>query len=105
MKYRLIEEIDEITIITELGGIVCVRETEDQDGRIATADYYHLSLLEIDVEKQEIWNQLSEGTIDCIDYTITPFDHYSVIDEALEWLCPNVTKFELDNSIFSNVDF
>lgn len=104
MKYRIITEPDEITIITGNGGIVCVREAEsiDTEPREAVTDYYHMKLTEIDTTN-DIWEELAEGTIYCNDWETAKFNSDEVVKDALNWLVPNETEFTRDDSLFTNL--
>lgn len=104
MKYRIITEPDEITIITEDGGVVCVREAEsiDTEPRETVTDYYSMKLTEIDI-LNDIWEELAEGTIYCTDWETAKFDSDEVIKDALNWLVTSETEFTRDDSLFTNL--
>ena len=105
MKYRVIKQgDDEITVITEDGGVACIREVdeiEEGDGRVAVTDYYQSRFDNKMLEEEDIWEILSEGKIYCEDWT-TPFDNPEHIQDALTWLWMCCDKFEVDESIWEN---
>jgi len=103
MKYRVIKDGDEITVITEDGGIACIREVDELDegdGRQAVTDCYQSRFDNKILESGNIWEILGEGKMYCEDWQ-TPFDNPDHIQDALEWLCMGC-EFELDESIWKN---
>tara|TARA_R110000772_G_scaffold5454_4_gene19494 strand:+ start:6226 stop:6543 length:318 start_codon:yes stop_codon:yes gene_type:complete len=102
MTYRVIKENDEITIITEDGGVACVRyadELDNGDGRQAVTDYYQDRLTQEMIDSDIIWEQLGEGKMYCNDWT-TSFDNHEHITDALQWLCPLCETWEYDTTIW-----
>jgi len=93
MKVQLIIESDELTIITENGGIACSREAEplsETEPRVSTVDLYEMPLTEIDVEsltdEHNVWCALGEGNMYYEDFEKQKFNSYNVITFMLEWL-------------------
>lgn len=106
MKYRLVVESDEITVIVEDGGIACIRKAEpiDNEPRTAVTDYYHTRIKSID-PKDNLFEQLAEGDMSCKDWPTERFNSLEVIQDALEWLAVGNTDWEQDNNLFLEYEF
>jgi hypothetical protein len=108
MKFRIIfdDGENEITIITEDGGIACIRETDDlspTEPRIAVSDYYQRRLTSIAFsESDNLFEHLAEGQMYHKDWPDVRYNSLTVINDALDWLCPGVTSWELSKNLFSN---
>ena len=103
MKYRVIKDSEEITVILEDGGIACIREAyelDEGDGRQSTTDYYQNRFDDETLESGELWETIGEGKMYYNDWT-TPYDDPKHIWDALNWLCVGC-EFELDESIWPN---
>jgi hypothetical protein len=112
MKFRLLLDPSEpeITIVTEDGGIACIRQAEDmgpspEEKRIAVSDYYSVRIPALtDCNSQNLFECLAEeATIYHDDWKDKPYNDLSVIQTALDWLNPNEENWELVNNLF--VDF
>jgi len=111
MKYRLIETPDELTVVTEDGGIVCIREAEpitDGEPRIATTDYYESRITDLDLsalsDEVDIWALLAEGKMYWNDWVEDTYNSEIVINDALAWLTSDTVDFERDDTLFSHLD-
>ena len=111
IKFRVYEESsEEIIIITEDGGVACIRDAEpidDTDTRIATSEYYQ-SRITNDTNTDNIFEELGEGTMYYNDWDETECaDHLDerLITDALEWLvCATVgVEFVRDDTIWTNI--
>ena len=106
MKFRLIIESDEITVITEDGGIACTREAETIDGsmtRIAVTDYYQSRLTEKGITSDNVFEILAEGAMYHMDWSALSFNSLTVIHDALTWLCPGETSWEIVDDLFTDI--
>lgn len=106
MKYRLITESDEITVVIEDGGIACIRAAEpvDDKPRTAVTDYYHTRITSID-PADNLYEQLAEGDMSCTDWPTESFDSHEVLQDALQWLAVGNTDWEQDNNLFLEYEF
>lgn len=107
MKFRLIIESDEVIVITEDGGIACIREAEalsNDEPRIATTDYYQSRITDFDsIYLTDLFERLAEGKMHYEDWPTTPFNSMVAINDALNWLCPDVTDWEITNDLFAEL--
>ena len=102
MRYRVIKDSDEITVILEDGGVACIRyadEMEEGDGRTAVTDYYQSRFDQTMIDEENIWEELGEGKMYCKDWYGAKFDSKEVINDALTWLCVECT-FTEDETIW-----
>lgn len=94
-KMNIFKSSDEIIIVLENGGVACIREAEpidDNTPRIATTDYYELTVLDVDTslicetdeESVNIWNLLAEGNIYYEDWAEDKFDREKLLHDAIE---------------------
>lgn len=109
MKFRLILDTNEpeITVITEDGGIACIRQADDITGspegkRIAVSDYYDTRINSLtDCDKDNLFECLAEeAKIYHDDWADKSYNDISVIQTALHWLSPNADTWELVNDLF-----
>ena len=108
-QYRLIKDEDELTIITQDGGVACIRRTFpcDQFPRIAATDYYQMSLSDVDMSKinddHPIWEALAEGKMYYNDWEDSEWDSPELVNDALEWLGTNPNNAVQNNTLFMGV--
>lgn len=103
MKFRLIFETDEITILTEDGGIACIREAEamsPDEPRIAVTDYYQMRITDVPLCTDNLFEYLAEGKMYHKDWPDTPYNNVLAIQDALAWLCLGETNWEVSDEIF-----
>lgn len=103
MKFRIIVEKDELTIITQDGGIVCIREAEpisEDEPRTAVTDYYHKKLTEEGINRDNVFEVLAEGSMQANDWPQISFNDLDLIKDALRWLNPYVFRWELVDDLF-----
>ena len=104
MKFRIILEEDELTIITQDGGIVCIRKAEPVDTpRVAVTDYYYDKLTDITITKDNVFEVLAEGPMHYNDWAILKFNNPVLVTEALSWLNPEVKDWELVDDLFVEI--
>ena len=107
MKFRLIIKNDEVTVITEDGGVACIREAEDlskDEPRIAVTDYYQSRLTDDEsINADNVFECLAEGKMYCNDWEVVPFNSMTAVEDALAWLCPHITQWEITNDLFSHL--
>lgn len=107
MKFRLLvdENEKELTVLTEDGGIACIREADDispNEPRIATTDYYHIRITELESATPEnLFDLLGEGMMSCNDWADDQYNSLILIQDALSWLSPTEVEWNLCDSIFS----
>jgi hypothetical protein len=118
MKYRLIKTSDEITIVTEDGGVACIRQAEPLSAlddtcpnRQSTADYYQsrIDLVAFaEFEKanpgEGIYIFLGEGKMYYEDWDV-PFDTPQPLADAMQWLVVDESNFVRDDSLFTSIEF
>lgn len=106
MKYRLIKTSDEVTVVTEDGGIACIREIDaiGETPRTATTDYYQSRITSLD-NTDDLYEKLGDGKMFYVDWETAKFDSQEVLDDALAWLCTTETTWERDDSLFPDVVF
>jgi len=99
MKFRIVIEADELTIITENGGIACTREAEGDVGepRVATTDYYQNYINSC--SPATLFDELAEGEMEFKDWATEEYNNWVVIQDALEWLSPDTT-WEICDDLF-----
>lgn len=101
MKYRVIKSHDEITVITEDGGIACIRDVDNGDeGAQSVTDYYQDRFDQVILDNDTIWDTVGQGKMYCEDWT-TPFDDPAHVQDALQWLSVGDT-YELDETIWKD---
>jgi hypothetical protein len=107
VKFRLIIESDEITVITENGGVACIREAADlskDEPRIAVTDYYQSRLTDDEsINADNVFECLAEGKMYCNDWAVVPFNSMTAVEDALAWLCPDITEWEITNDLFTHL--
>jgi len=107
MKFRLIVANDEVIVITEDGGIACIREAEalsKDEPRIATTDYYQSRLTDFEsINSDNIFECLAEGKMYHNDWAVVSFNSMTAVEDALAWLCPHVTQWEIVNDLFTQL--
>ena len=107
MKFRLLidESEKEITVLTEDGGIACIREADaisPNEPRIATTDYYHTRITELESATPEnLFDLLGEGKMSCDDWADEQYNSLILIQDALAWLSPSEVEWNLSDSIFT----
>jgi hypothetical protein len=107
MKFRVIldTENEELTVITEDGGVACIRSAEmcDTALRLATTDYYQTRMTALkDATPNNMWDLLSEGNMYAKDWADKEYNNLDLIQDALHWLCPTEKKWEMCDKIFSH---
>jgi len=106
MKFRIIfdDGENEITVITEDGGIACIREVEEissDEPRIAVTDYYQMRLTDVpSSETDELFEYLAEGQIFHNDWSDVKYNSLTAIEDALIWLCGAETDWEITDDLF-----
>ncbi len=104
MKFSLIIDHEETTVITEDGGIACIRIAEnlsDDEVRTSVTDYYQSRLTEVpDEDADELFAHLAEGKMYCKDWEEAKYNSLEVIQDALEWLCVGEKDWELTEELF-----
>ena len=100
MKYRVIRDSEEITVILEDGGIATIRDVdEDEDGRKSVTEYYQDRFTQEGLDSCDgVWGEVGEGKMYCGDWKTEASDPAHIVD-ALNWLAVEET-FELDESIW-----
>lgn len=107
MKFRLIIDNNEkeITVLTENGGIACIRQADDispDEPRMALTEYYGSRLVDIPTNREgDIFEWLSEGSIYFKDWTVEKYNSLTAIQDALSWLVVGQVDWELSDSIFT----
>lgn len=96
-KYRTIVVCGEVVVITEDGGVACIRVNIGDD-YITTIDYYQNRINE-DTKPYTIWDELGEGKMYCDDFT-TPYTDPKHVQTALEWLVVGEVDFVYDETIW-----
>ena len=108
LKYRVIQESEELIVITANGGVACIRQAEsitDDEPRVSTTDYYSLRLDELDNDADSVWEALAEGSMSYNDWETSEYDDPSLVKDALEWLEPTVELWTRDDSLYTEIDF
>ncbi len=104
MKFRIILEEGELTVITQDGGIACMREAEPVDTPIvAVTDYYYDKLTDTTITKDNVFEVLAEGKMVCSDWTILKFNNPVLVTDALSWLNPEIKDWELVDDLFVEI--
>jgi len=108
MKFRVIldTENEELTVITEDGGVVCIRSAEMCDTvlRLATTDYYQTRITALkDATPENMWDLLSEGKMYTEDWTDKEYNNLDLIQDALNRLCPTEKRWEICDKLFSDL--
>jgi len=102
VKYRVIDNGDEITVLLEDGGIAEIREVGEMiqgDGRQSVTEYYQSKFTGKDLASEEsVWEKLSLGDMYYNNWK-TPYNDQTHIEDALNWLSMG-SKFEVDESIW-----
>lgn len=105
MKYRIIFETDELIVITENGGVACIRHVEDmsEEPRIAVTDYYHTNLNEINPDG-DVFEQLAEGYVTHKDWATTQYNSLTALYDALAVLTESEEEDHLvTEDLFTNL--
>ena len=107
MKFRIIYDSEEITIITEDGGIACIRKAIDMgpdEPRIAVSDYYSVRIPDLEgANEDNLFECLAEeATIYHDDWKDTPYNSLKTITAALDWLCVGEENWELTDDLFTD---
>lgn len=104
MLFRIIQEDAEITIITENGGVACIRESGyslDDEPRVAVTDLYQMRLNDDpSITADNVFDVLAEGKMYCTDSATAKYNSLEAIEDALGWLVLGEKNWELSNSIF-----
>lgn len=106
MKFRIIFDngANEITVITENGGIACIREVEDMSTdkpRIAVTDYYQMRLTDVPLDQRDnLFDHLATGKMYNNDWVSVKYNSLTAIGDALDWLCVGETDWELSEDLF-----
>ncbi|WP_063664818.1 hypothetical protein [Aliivibrio fischeri] len=106
MKFRIIfdQSTNEITIITEEGGIACIREAEksSDETRTAITDYYQLRISN-EMNSDTLFESLAEGKMYNKDWFDVKYNSLDAIQDALDWLCAGQTNWEITNDLYSHI--
>ena len=105
MKFRIIQEPDELTIVTEKGGVVCIRSAEPVNNipRTAATDYYHKVISEDGMNSNNVFEKLAEGDMESTDWSSEKFNSVVVIHDALFWLDPEQEEWLLVDDLFTDI--
>jgi hypothetical protein len=107
MLFRVIHNQKEITVITESGGVACIREAEDssiEEPRIAITDYYQHRLTEDStITADNLYDCLAEGKMYHKDWLDVKYNSLTAINDALSWLVLGQTEWEISDSIFPHL--
>ena len=106
MKFRIIFEPDELTILTEDGGIACTRAAmpiNEGVPRGSVSDIYAGVVTEEGIDSDNVFEMLSEHLMYHEDWETEPFNSLSVIKHALEWLSPEEESWELVDDLFTDI--
>ena len=92
MKFRLLidESEKEITVLTEDGGIACIREADD------------ITELE-SATPENLFDLLGDGKMSCDDWADEQYNSLILIQDALTWLSPSEVEWNLCDSIFTEL--
>lgn len=112
MKFRMIIKEEEITVITEDGGIACISKAEpisngsiddttQNEPRTATSEYYSERIAQDGINQDNVFDILAEGEIYSSDWADKQFNDLSLVQEALDWLNPNEESWEVCEDIFN----
>jgi hypothetical protein len=104
MKFRMIIDEDqrEITVLTENGGVACIREAEGDD-RLAVTDYYQSRLTDFDgLTADNAFDLLGQGKMYCNDWDV-PYNDLGLILDALKWLAVGETSWQHTESLFNEL--
>ena len=107
MKFRIIFDSkgNEITIITEDGGIACVRgvdSSDDQEPRISVTEYYQ-SKISNDMNSDNLFELLAEGKMYSKDWADIKYNSLTTIQDALNWLSVGQNDWEMVNDLFPHI--
>lgn len=108
-KYRVIhDDVEkEIIVITEDGGVACIREADDiseSEPRISVTDYYLINLNHVPQDdKENLWDNLGLGEIYHNDWPDTPYHAQVAIDDAINWLSPYHQAWERCDDLFPHL--
>ncbi|WP_210498453.1 hypothetical protein [Vibrio crassostreae] len=104
MEFRIVHEQDEIIVVTESGGVACIRQAENINGetRTATTDYYTTRLTEVaDADSDNLFDVLAEGQMFADDWESVAYNSLEAITAALNWLSsPTAPSWELVDDLF-----
>jgi hypothetical protein len=106
MKIRIIQDKNEITVITEDGGIACIREADDmspEEPRIAVTDYYQMKITDPSMTSENLFECLAEGKMYHKDWIDVKYNSLTAIEDALAWLCSAETSFEVSDDLFTRL--
>lgn len=106
--YRLIKEDDEITVITDDGGIALIRAVEDldEDSRITTIILFSMKIpQDFTSVTHDIWEELSNKITWCDDTATVPFDDVKHIEFVLKKFGYDLTTCTRNDELFANVEF
>jgi hypothetical protein len=104
MKFRIVFNANEITVITQDGGIACIREADDiipGEPRTAVTDYYQNRLTDVlQNEEGTLFDRLAEGKMYQKDWSNVEFNSLVAIQDALSWLCMGIKNWEICEDLF-----
>lgn len=104
-RYRVLKNAEEIHVITDDGGIACIREV-DAEEYAAITEYYQERFDAGMIESETLWEELGEGKMYCKEWQSgyeTDKELQEKVEDALDWLCMGC-EFELDESIWPTLD-
>ena len=100
MKYRIHDFTTfDFDVITEDGGVASIYQNDDGMSTM----YYQTRLTDIN-QSGDIFEQLGEGKVYQEDWGFQHPDKDELIKDALNWLVVGETKWERDDTIFSNIE-
>ena len=116
MKFMILfdfgNETDEITVVTEQGGLVCIQRADpisnlgngEEKPRIAVSDYYQMLITEDPTcTADNLFECLAEGLIYHKDWPDVSYNSLTAITDALNWLSPNETTWEMTDDLFPDI--
>jgi len=109
MKFRLVhnEVEQELIVLTENGGIALLRSApahSDDEVRVSTTDFYHARVTDFpNATKDNIFDLLAEKEMSYEDYETDTYSSLTCIKDALHWLCPKETSWEISEDLFTDL--
>ncbi len=104
MKYRTIIGKEDITVITEDGGIANIHyaeELDEGDKRKSVTEYYQARFTQEMLDSgADIWEEVGEGNMYYNNWTCE-YDDPTLIGDALKWLCVGC-DFKEDETIWKD---
>lgn len=97
MKYRVIYDGEEYTVLLEDGGVACFRY---YDGK-AACEYYQ-ERITTETNSGQVWENLGEGKMyyDEFPEDVNPS---KLLRHCRDWLCPGGEDWEYDEDLFINI--